>query len=197
MKKAKYSDEAIRSARDLEAQLNSYFGKMGVIGTKCSKLTMDSMLNTGLVDADDYPHDNWFERLVKTPVRAFVNSCRRDSMNDMLDLKRQAEMLFLDHCGLFSEAKTLLKNYGVQAADFRDVLDGAPDFVSLNQLDPSEDYFDELDSLSSKITAFIDRAQAVTESLLTQLEPISSASIANEDLHDETVEDDGFAAQPA
>jgi len=108
MKKVEYSDEAIIGARELEARLNSYFGKMGVLGTKCSSLATKSVLNTGLMDIDHCPYDGVITQMFKAPVRAFVNSCRKDALSEMLDVKKQAEVLFVDHCGVFSEAKKLL-----------------------------------------------------------------------------------------
>ena len=181
MNTVEYPAEAVNSARELQGILNHFYGEMSAIGLKCCDALTDRV-DLAMIDFDSYSFDGIITRIAKKLGRPFIEKMRRNMLKDLLDLNTQAEALFLEHRGRFSEANNLLVKCGMQAVKPLDVARDMPN-ISIDAVDDSVfnyDWITDLQNVQDNIQEFITKSQNATDKLLNQLDRICKANKAGE-----------------
>jgi hypothetical protein len=173
-----YSVEDMSDARSYLARLNSFYGQISLAGIKCSALLTRGSRDLSMADLFIYAHDGFFNKAIKKLGGAICKSQREDKLKELLDLKTQVEVLFLEHCGLLAKANALLEKCGLPGINQIDFMKEIPDF-SVRNPNPNDDgddeWLEDMDSMNIKTQNFIDKVLAATETVIERLESICVA----------------------
>ena len=171
MNTVEYPADAVRELQNI---LNKFYGQMSAISMKSSGVLASGSVDLGMMDFDSYSVDGIVTRIAKKLGRPLIEKMRRDKLKELIDLNTQAEVLFLEHCDLFSKANALLVTCGMQAVKPLDIAQDMPN-ISIDAVDDSVfnyDWIAELENVHSKIDQFITKSLNVTDKLLNQLDRI-------------------------
>lgn len=174
-----YSVEDMSDARSYLARLNSFYGQISLAGIKCSALLTRGSRDLSMADLFIYAHDGFFNKAIKKLGGAICKSQREDKLKELLDLKTQVEVLFLEHCGLLAKANALLEKCGLQGFDQIGFMKEIPDFSERNLNPNDDDWYDEwkmdMYSMGDKIQDFSDKILAATDTMIERLDSIDIA----------------------
>lgn len=160
-------------------ELSNYFFKAQTLLCKCNEIVIKN--SSLIVTPVPLPGDNIFQRAANLAGGRLTQVCRKGSVGQLLDCKKDAAQLYERYLGIFNRANGLLAEYGQTPVPVDKKLFSSSNLNVDDSLE-NEDWDTEFGKLADQIRDAIDQSCEKAQKLIETLEqgkPAYALSPAN------------------